>query len=192
MKTLHKYLAAAALAAVVLLGSASVAFASNFFATSVSTAAATTTPAYMTPGNATTTITYNTYTNNSIATATPSTSVYSAATSITFLGQITGSSTSAVIHITPEYSVDGMDWYQGYGLLPQYTATTTNQSLSWATVDSITIPFASTTVDQTSSSSIDRFAITIAVPTKDVRLVVTLTGANAAFWGTIVPTKVTP
>jgi hypothetical protein len=164
------------------------AFASSFFSGTVQTATATSTVAYMTPGTATSTLTYNTYTNTNVATATPSTTNYSAATSVTFLGQFTGSSTSAVIHITPEYSQDGLDWYQGYGLLDGF-ATTTNRTMAYAYVDSISVPYASTTVDQTSSSSIDRFAVNIPVPTKDVRLVVTLTGANGAFWGQVIPTK---
>jgi hypothetical protein len=182
-------LASGAVAILAVLGLASVAAASSYFSGTVQTADATSTVAYMTPGTATSTLTYNTYTNTNVATATPSTTNYSAATSVTLLGQLTGSSTATVLHITPEYSQNGLDWYQGYGLLPQYSATTTNQTLSWATVDSITIAYASTTVDQTSTSSIDRFAVTIAVPTKDVRLVFTLTGANGAFWGQVIPTK---
>lgn len=182
---------AIALAGIALFALAGTASAAYYFSGTVQTATATSTPAYMTPGTATSTLVYNTYTNTNVATATPSGSnAPSTATSVTLLGQLTGSSTSAVIKITPEYSFDGIDWYQGYGLLGLYATSTPNPTLSYSNVDSLTIPFASTTVGGASGTqSIDHFAITIPVPTKDVRFVVTLTGANAAFWGQVVPTK---
>lgn len=178
------------IAALALFGVAGIAYGASYFSATVQTSAATSTPAYMTPGNATSTLTYNTLTNTSVATATPSGSQAATKAEFVYLaGQLTGSSTSAVIHITPEYSVDGIDWYQGYGLVVNISTTTPNPTYAYGTVDSINLPYASTTVGGLSASSVDRFLVKIPVPTKDVRLVVTLTGANAAFWGQIVPIK---
>jgi len=176
--------------ALALSGVAGIAYGASYFSGTVQTSAATSTPAYMTPGNATSTLTYNTLTNSSVATAVPSGSQAATKAEFVYLaGQLTGSSTSAVLHITPEYSVDGIDWYQGYGILVNISTTTPNPTYAYGTVDAINIPYASTTVGGNSASSIDRFIVKIPVPTKDVRFVVTLTGANAAFWGQVIPIK---
>lgn len=171
---------------------ASVASAASFFATTVQTSAATTTPAYMTPGLATTTLTYNTYTNNSIATATPTGTNQAVASVVYLAGQFTGSSTAATLKVTPEYSNDGIDWYQGYSLNSGYSTTSPNQTFVYAASDTVTMPFASTSPGGAAGTQgIDRFLLKFQVPTKDVRFVVTLTGANGAFWGQVVPTKQT-
>lgn len=173
------------------LAVAGTASAAVFFAPGTSTSAATSTPAYMTPGNATSTITYNTYSNTSDPLAGVSgTTPANAANFVTLLGAFTGSSTNAVLKITPEYSQDGIDWYKGYGILVPISTTTPNPTYAYSYVDSITFPYASTTSNgATGTQAVDRFAIKVPVPTKNIRFVVSLTGANGSFWGQVVPSK---
>lgn len=168
-----------------------IALASSYFSGTVQTASATSTPAYMTPGTATSTLVYNTYTNTNVATATPTTSNVSKAEKLALVGQFQGSSTAAVLHIAYEYSQDGLDWYQNY--LPIGGYSTTTQALTFTAADSIAIPFASSTYNGISTKiDNDRFIVEVPIPTKDVRVVVTLTGANGAFWGQLVPVKQLP
>jgi len=194
MKTKSVALAGAALLGLSVLVMAGTAAASVYFAPGTTTSAATSTPAFMTPGTATSTLTYNTYTGTNVATATPSGSVApTAATSVTLLGAFTGSSTVSTLKITPEYSQDGIDWYQGYGILVKTSTSTPNPTYAYSYVDSINVPYASTTSNGSASTqAVDRFAITVPVPTKNIRFVVSLTGANGAFWGQVVPAKLNP
>lgn len=197
LKTLNLKVAAGIAAAALLLGGAllfggpAVAAAASFFSGNVQTSAATSTPAYLTPGVATSTLVYNTLTNNSVATANPTsntnpaTKADKAYLSIGF----TGSSTSAVLHIAYEYSTDGIDWYQSF--LPQGGYSTTTQS-QYPSINSINVPFASVAIGGSGAGqATDRFIVEVPVPTKDVRAVISITGANGAVWAQFVPSKTT-
>ena len=193
----YKALFLTAIAGILVLGGlgfAGIAAASVYFSGGVTTSAATTTPAYMTPGTGTTTPVYNTYANSNNPTANVTGTIpASAATFVTLLGAFTGSSTVSTLKITPEYSQDGIDWYQGYGITVPISTTTPNPTYAYSYVDSVTLPFASTTSNGAAGvQPTMRFALKFPVPTKDVRFVVTLTGANGAFWGQVVPAKLNP
>lgn len=185
---LYTALGVAAVSLAILIGGASVAAAANYFSTTVQTSVATSTPAYMTPGTATSTLTYNTLTNNSNATATPTgATVPAKADKIDVLIGFTGSSTSAVLNLNYEYSIDGIDWYQNF--LPTGAYSTTTSALMPSLV-SIKVPFANTTIGGASATqAVDRFVIEVPAPTKDVRIVASVTGANGAVWMQVVPIK---
>jgi hypothetical protein len=186
---MNRKLKIAAVTAAILAGISlgSVAFAASYFSGTVQTATATSTPAYMTPGTATTTLVFNTLTSTSVATATPSNSSNTPkADFVDLLVQLQGSSTAADLHIGYEYSQDGLDWYQDF--LPQGGYSTTTQTQTPA-LDSISVLAASTTYDGTGKTNFDNFVVSVPVPTKDVRIVLTLTGANAAVWAQVIPVK---
>lgn len=175
--------------ALALFGGAGIAFANPFyFGPTVQTSVATSTPVYMTPGNATTTLVYNSSTDSTNPTAVSTKTNAVKADSVTFLFALTGSSTVSVANVTFEFSNDGIDWYQNE--LPIFGYSTTSQTFVPTTPLSMNLQFASTTVGGAAgTSAVDRIAVTVPVPTKDVRAVVTLKGANAAVWQQFVPIK---
>ncbi len=184
-------IAAIVAGAVCLFGATGVALASSILSGMVSTSAATTTPAFMTPGTGTSTLTYNTLTNTNVATATPSSTNQSKAIKLSLAGQFSGSSTVATLNIKFEYSTDGIDWYQSF--LPQGNFSTTTQAVTYGISNSVAIPFASTTYNGSAGKfNIENFIVDVPIVTKDVRAVVTITGANGAFWGQFVPVKEQP
>lgn len=136
------------------------------FPAAQSTASATSSVTYMTPGTATTTLTFDSYAS----------SINLGQNDVTLLVQATGSSTSAIINTSIEYSQDGIDWYQN-NLSP---LATTTQTLPIATPNSYT--WTLTTARQGK-------AILLEAPVRYVRATFTNTGANASFWASFQPRR---
>lgn len=172
-----------ALCAVGLFGVYGIAKANpSYFTPVVSSATATGTVSYMTPGTATTTLTLDSYYVNSAGTPTK-------ADSAVLLTQFTGSSTSSVLGIALEYSQDGIDWYSD-ALNSNNSTTTpgvwnisTRNAYSWTFSNTQTIGGAGGTLATTTR------AVNIQTPTRFVRAVYSITGANGAIWEQFVPAK---
>lgn len=158
----------------------------SLFTSSANTSSATTSPAYLGIGTATSTVRYDsqqidgtnqTYNGNTWATD-----------SAVLLIQFTASSTSSILTVAIECSVDGIDWYQACN--PQQVATSTT---SLAPVPKYTWLFASSTPGgvpfNTTNVNRDTRAITIQTPTRYTRAVFTMTGAAGAVWASILPKK---
>ena len=159
----------------------------SFFNGTVQTATATTTYAVIGSGLGTTTLIYNTYSNNSNATGTPTGSKPGLkADSIAFLVRDIASSSSAVLHITFEYSQNGTDWYQNYIPLSGFTTATSTNALG--VPYNFTMTYASSTLAG-AVNSVDTAILQIPVPTQDVRAVLTSTGATSSVWAQFVPTE---
>lgn len=157
----------------------------------VQSAAATTTLVYMTPGTATTTIAYDSFNGDS-----------NGSDSAVLLTQFTASSTSSILGIRLEYSqgVTGVDcvasptvcdWYaDNLNALATTSSTntiTTSGTFSWT--------FASTSQAAAAVSATNNIglkATIIPVPTRYVRAIYTITGANGAVWKSIVAKKQQP
>lgn len=177
---------AAVLGLSVLLGFTGVAYANPvYFATGTTTSASTSTPAYMTAGNSTSTLTFNSY-------APLSQSLHTGATQVGLLVQFSGSSTSAVLNMATEYSMDGVDWYRNFITSPfQLGATTspfviqTPYSMSWK--------YASTTLDGgiVNIPGMSTAGFILPSPFEWIREVFTISGANGAIWAAMVPLKET-
>lgn len=181
---MKKQLLASLLIGFALVGFGGVAHAGPIYvAPTVQTATATTSVKYMTPGTATTTLTYDSY-----APATNTSDL--AANSVGLFLQFAGSSTASVLHLSEEFSNDGIDWYGNYSL--NQIGTTTNPATIGA-ANSYNFNFASTTRDgiaQTNANSATSTAfIQLLSPTRFLRLVTTLTGTNAAIWEQLIPIK---
>lgn len=158
-------------------------------------AIATTTVAYMTPGTATTTVQYDSYEIN--GTNQTNGGNLTLPDSIAFALQGNASSSISVINVTCEFGDDetgatgvtSIDWYQN-GIVG---ATTTNSGVqNIGTTNSFSFTYASTTVGGAPiSTTTTRFAkvVVCPVPTRYVRAVVTITGANASVWVGIIPKK---
>jgi len=144
-----------------------------------SVSSATTSPTFMTAGLATTTTdAFDSFASG--ANAYPDRAA--------LITQFTASSTSSVLGIRLEYSQDGIDWYSD-----SFTdlATTTggiaigqNNSFSWT--------FASSSQGAGPILANNNRAlkvIFVTVPTRFIRAVYTLTGTNAAVWGSIIPQR---
>lgn len=145
---------------------------------------ATTTYSYLTPGTGTTTIVYDTQQSNG-TNQTNNGNTY-ATDKVTFLEYVAASSTSSVFVTNFEYSQDGTSWY----------ADSTNVfaagAIAIATPNSYTYTYASTTPGggaALSNSNTGARAITIDVPTRYVRAVMSITGVNGAVHGRFVPLK---
>lgn len=148
-------------------------------------AVATSSVNFLTPGTGTTTTTYDSYNIN--GTNQPTTGLTSDTDSATLLVQFVGSSTSAVLGISYEYSQDGVDWYKDSTTLSTTTVAaniTTPNSLSW-TYAGLTLGGAGGT-----SATTTRI-LSVGTPTRYVRAVFTMTGANGAIWDQFVPKKQT-
>lgn len=178
-----------ALCALIGVGAGVVLANPSYFATGVSTNnSASSTPAYLTAGIATsTTPVYDSY-------ASKAQSSQYKANQIGVLVQFTGSSTAAILNITPEYSQDGIDWYRS--LITDSNAlgtTTVPVSLANGVTESYNMPFASTTpngVGVTSANSTIMYAaFLIPAPFRYVRLVLSTVKGNGAAWAQLVPIK---
>lgn len=134
-----------------------------------STSAATTSPTYIIPGTATSTLTYDSY-NDGIGDP-------NASESAVLLLQTAASSTSSVFTVALQYSQNGIDWYQD-----NLMATTTSTNIGTAQTYTFTAAGTATTGR----------AITVPTPTRYVRAVTSVAGANAAVWGQIVAKKQQP
>jgi hypothetical protein len=161
-----------------------------YFAPTAQTATATTTLAYMTPGTATTSIVYD-----SNILARPNIAIDKAI----LLTQLNASSTLTVLNTNLEYSmgVSGVDctatptacdWYQDNTY--EYGLSTSTQPLYIATANSYRWAFASSSQGMLAPTR-DRGlkAVTIPLWARYVRATYTLTGANGAVWGQIVPAR---
>lgn len=154
----------------------------SYFQVPVQTATATTTVTYMTTGAATTTLTFDSYYINSLGTNTKT-------DSITLFTQFLASSTASVLGINFEYSQDGVDWYSN-NLSFGNTATTSSviylqppSSLSWT--------FASSTTNGVlqATTTPEKKAVTVQLPTRFVRAIYTLTGTPGAIWAQFIPSR---
>lgn len=168
------------------------------FVPSARTSSATSSPAFMTPGTGTSTIVYDSY--NLVGTNQSSSTVNTfAANSATFLVQLTGSSTNAVLNMNLEFSQDCVDYYSDDVSRTPFNATTTPQA-TLSNAFSYSLQFASTTTGGVAGAGngIMYRAMTIPVPTRCVRMVLsdgTSTGVlaqNLAVWAQIVPIKENP
>lgn len=143
-----------------------------------STADATTTIPFMTPGTGTTTTAvFDSFANG--ANAYPDRAA--------LLTQFTASSTSSILGIRLEYSQDNIDWYSD-NLNSNATTSFANSITSAST---FTWTFASTTPGAGAVGNTNRSSkvIFINVPTRYIRAVYTITGANGGVWGSIIPQR---
>lgn len=146
------------------------------FRPTVQTATATTSLSYMAVGTATTTLTMDTYSNgNTDKTNTAA-----------LLLQLTASTTSTVLVTELEYSQDGVDWYKD-NLTADATA---GASEAIQTANNYSWTFASSTLNgvQVTSQRATK-VVNVNTPTRYVRAVFTLTGANGAIWAQFLPHK---
>lgn len=145
-----------------------------------STASATSSVVYMTPGAATTTIYHDAYTNGQPR----------ATDSAVLLTQMTASSTSATLGIKVEYAAEtpgvncttdptACDWYEDNLLASQNSTSSPVKSIQIANSYSWTAA-ATTRTNK---------AIEVSTPTRYTRTIYSLSGANAAIWGQIVPKR---
>lgn len=188
MKTLKYFLPSAIILG--FLAFATTIYANPFYAgLDAKSATATSTQVYLTPGTATSTVIYDSYelygTNqtNGGDTTIPDT--------VAILLQGAASSTATVVSVACEFSNNytggNGDWYQN----EIYPATTTGAQ-SITTPLSFSFTYASTTVGGAAVlSNTNRFqkVVTCPAPTRFVRAVVSVTGANASIWTDIVPKK---
>lgn len=158
------------------------------FATTVQTATATTSPTYLVPGLATSTLVYDSY-------AVRPTTADKASLAV----QAIGSSTSAVYNVSFEYSngAPGLDcvgaptscdWYKDNLMTP--VTSTTSQAYSINQPISYSWTFASST--QGGAAAVDNRSLkmlSIPTPTRYVRAIFSIIGANGSVWGQIVPAK---
>ena len=133
-----------------------------------STAAATTTIVYMTPGTGTTTLAYDSLDNGS--------------DSAVLLTQFTASSTSATLAIRLQYSQNGIDWYDD-NLLSSTNSTTTAVK---------TVNVANSYAWAAAAAGANLKAIDVPTPTRYVRAIYSVTGANAGVWASLVAKKQQP
>lgn len=167
-------IAAAIVAIIALVTGAAVAFANpSYIAAGAQTSTATTSPAYLIPGVASSTITYDSY-----AQPAAGGNAFVANGAVLAMQQI-GSSTSAVLGIKFEFSNDGIDWYSNFLVGPAGLSTTTS-------VYALGVPNSLT---WTYSAAVNKALISVPTPTRYVRAVLTVSGANASVWAQIVPTK---
>jgi len=194
MSQLKYFIAPAVVMVFILMGIAVTAKANpSFYPGSAVYNTATSTGRYMTPGAATTTLVYDAYSIS--GTNQPASGNTYAVNSAALLLQFSASTTASVLGVRFEYSQDGIDWY-GDGAV-NLTATTTAYNVSIN--ENFTWTFASSTIggiraDQglagiNGTKNRDNKIINIVTPTRFVRAIVTLTGANATVWGQIVPLK---
>lgn len=146
-----------------------------FFNPPITTSTASSTPAYLTVATATTTLTYDTFVNGS---------TYKADSAV-LLTQFTASSTASLLTITPEYSQDGIDWYQDN----LNTQGTTSPSTSLQVPHTYSWLFASSTIGGQPATPRVSKAILLTTPTRFIRIIYTITGNSGAVWGEIVPNK---
>lgn len=162
--------------AIILAVSLSIAWASsaraNPYDINQSNVTATTSVTYIAPGTATSTQTYDSYAGGNS----------NASSDGVLLVQFVASSTSSVLNIAVQYSMNGIDWY-GDDLLTSLNSTTS--------------PVKSINVDNTytwtaAGTATTSKAILIPTPTRYARAVIGITGAAGAVWSDIVARKEQP
>lgn len=156
----------------------------TLFTSSAQTATATTTLAYMTPGTATTTVLYDTRAENGTNQTKDGNGLIP--DSVTLKEYMKASSTATVLVTNFEFSDDKIDWYQNN--LETYAAG----AISIATPNSYTWTFATSTIGGVlngNGTDVGAKVISVKVPTRYVRAVLTMTGANGAVWAQMLPKK---
>ncbi len=143
------------------------------FPPAVKSAEATTTATFLTTAGATSTlVTYDTYSNNGVSGG-GSTQAMDLAT---LMVQLAASSTSSVLRVIPEHSMDGVDWYSDETV---YNSSTGGVDASQGTYYTWTAAGTATTSK----------AFVVRTPMRYVRLNVKIVGAAGAVWGAIQPQK---
>lgn len=158
------------------------------FTKTAQSAVATTTFALLTPGTGTSTIVYDSYGINGTNEA-QSGSTFAADTA-TLLVQFTASSTSSKLKVSYEYSQDNVDWYAD-GVTNLFASSTTGV-INLAILNSFTWTFASTSLGGAGVSATNNLSteiLAVPTPTRYVRAVISVTGANAQVWAQFVPKK---
>ena len=149
----------------------------SYFARGTASATATTTLAFMTPGTATTTVTHDAFFEGN----------NTKADSVALQLMLKASSTGTVLVTNIEYSEDGIDWYQNN--LDTYAAG----AIAVATPNSLTWTFATSTIGGllNGGAGVDfgQKVIGVKTPTRYVRAVLSLTGANGGVWVKFIPSK---
>jgi len=167
MNKSFKFLLVAVIAIVTVLSVAKVTLANpSFLGIQTSTAPATSTVSQIVPGSATTTLVFDSYSSGQ---------QYIADT-VSFLIQTTASSSAAVTDIRFQFSQDNVDWYDYNPFL--VTATTTQQ---------IQNPF--TYEVRALGTTRDNDLLTIPMPTRYARAVITATGTSSAVWASFIAKK---
>jgi hypothetical protein len=185
-----KYRLPIILIAIGLVAFATITFAMpSFFPTNASSATATTTVEYLRFNTTSATSTPLVYDAYGIAgTNQISSGNRYAANKAVLLLQLKASSTATVIKADLEYSMDGVDWYQD-----NLTASATaGASEAIATPNSYSWTYASTTVGGaavTGSTNTGAKVLYIDTPTRFVRVIMSVAGANGAIWAAIQPIK---
>ena len=160
--------------------------AKGVFVNGLATATATSTLQYMTPGTGTTTLTYNSFPNGQTTTD-----------QFGVLVRFTASSTNSTLLINQEFSMDGIDWYQGNVTTLTNNNSTTTLPVNIGQVPQLAWQFASSTAGlgaiAATNNSDTRF-IELDNQTILTRLVFTmkLGGTNGAVWAQVVPIKQNP
>lgn len=205
IKSLETFILAGAMLAVAVVAAMALfaatapmqAHANPFYVgTKAKTALATTSVTYLTTTVATTTFVYDSYEQN--GTNQTNGGNITLPDSVALLLQGNASSTNTVLSITCEYGDDevnqttgvtAIDWYQNAAV----NGTTTNTGVqSIGTPNSYSYTYASTTVGGAGVlSNTSRFekAVICPVPTRYVRAVIGVSGANAGVWGAFIPKK---
>lgn len=139
-------------------------------------------PVYLGAGTATSTLLYDTYCVN--GTNQPNTGNTRTTNTLALLTQFTASSTSSVMNASVEYSQDGIDWYQDNYLISGVGAVNIQAPVSY------TWTYVNSTIGGIANSG-NRLGKVVRIypPTRYVRVVYSLTGANGAVWGQILPIK---
>ncbi len=156
----------------------------SYFPPPVKTSTATTSPVYMTPGTATSTLTFDSYYQSTLSQNTKTDSAV-------LLTQFAGISLTSVLAINVEYSEDGVDYYKDD--LNSFSATTSPTTSYLNANNTFTWTFASSTPGgagvTAATGATSTKAINIPTPTRFMRVIYSITGANGAVWGELVPTK---
>lgn len=180
----------------VLLTPGTPAHANPFYVGSkAKTAVATSTVSYMTPGTATTTFIYDSYEVN--GTNETNAGNVTLPDSVALLLQGNASSTATALSVSCEFGDDeinaagivSIDWYQN-GVI---SGTTTNSGIqNIGAPNSFSYVFASTSFGGAAVlGNASRFAkvVVCPAPTRYMRAVISVTGANTSVWGAFVPKK---
>lgn len=152
-------------------------------------ATATSTVTVLTPTVGTSTVVYDAYNINGTNQGT--TGVTTDTDSASLLVQFTASSTASKLKIAFEFSQDGVDWYAD-GLSVELASSTTGTIVD-NSPDFISWTFASTSLNAGPiGGSYASELFNAPTPTRYVRSVITVSGANAMVWAQFVPKKQQP
>lgn len=143
------------------------------FPPQVASAAATTTATFLTTAGATTTLaTYDSYANNGVSGGGSTQALDKA----TVLLQFAASSTSSLLNVTVQHSMDGIDWYDDEIFMPT--------SAAYVSILNPTVYTWLAAGTATSSK-----AVSVAAPLRFVRVQAKISGAAGAVWAAIQPQK---